>query len=126
MRATSTLSILLVVLTGCSRGTPPAPEASHDAEAARTALVAVLDAWKKGEAKALAKRNPPIRFFDDDLVAGLRLADYEIEEPDLPIKLHEDVAVILELRDAKGKGVRREARYQVGTDPTLSVLRSDR
>jgi hypothetical protein len=63
---------------------------------------------------------------DDDLLSGLRLSEYEIEEPDQPVKLHQDVSVILEMRDARGKRVRREARYQVGTDPTLSVLRSDR
>ena len=92
----------------------------------RSALVAALDAWKKGEAKSLTKRKPPIRFVDDDLLAGLRLSDYEIDEPDLPVKLHQDVSVRLSLRDARGKSIQREARYQVGTDPTLSVLRSDR
>jgi hypothetical protein len=57
---------------------------------------------------------------DDDLLSGLRLSEYEIEEPDQPVKLHQDVSVIHEMRDARGKRVRREARYQVGTDPTLS------
>jgi hypothetical protein len=34
--------------------------------------------------------------------------------------------VILALRDALDKRVRREARYQIGTSPSLAVLRSDR
>jgi hypothetical protein len=120
------LFVLLFVTAGCSgRGEPPV-ETRYDPEQARTALIAALDAWKKGEGKSLSKRNPPIRFVDDDLLAGLRLSDYEIEEPDLPFKPHKDVSVILALRDARGKSVRREARYQVGTDPTLAVLRSDR
>jgi hypothetical protein len=101
-------------------------DVAFDPEQARTTLVTALDAWKKGEAKSLSKRKPPIRFEDDDLLTGLRLAEYEIEEPDRPIKLHEDVGVILELRDAKGRNVHREARYQVGLEPGLSVLRSDR
>jgi hypothetical protein len=125
MRAYRMLPVLLAVVTGCSGSSRPASEAPYDSEQARAALIAALDAWKKGEAKSLTKRNPPIRFADDDLLAGLRLSDYEIEEPDLPFKLHQDVSVILSLRDARGKSVQREARYQVGTDPTLAVLRSD-
>ena len=117
---------LLAVAAGCSGPSGPANQAPHDSEKARAALVAALDAWRKGDAKSLAKREPPIRFVDDDLVTGFKLTDYEIEEPDRPIRPHEDVAVILSLRDARGKGARREARYQVGTDPGLAVLRSDR
>jgi hypothetical protein len=117
---------MLAVMTGCSGPSAPTPEVHHDSEQASAALVAALDAWKKGDVKSLTKRNPPIRLVDDDLMAGWRLFDYEIEEPDTPIQLHKDVEVILSLRDARGKGVRREARYQVGTYPSLSVLRSDR
>jgi hypothetical protein len=125
MRPSRLLPVLLAVVSGCSGPSRPAPEAPYDSEQAKTALIAALDAWKKGEAKSLTKRDPPIRFVDDDLLAGLRLSDYEIEEPDRPFKLHQDVAVILSLRDARGQRVRREARYQVGTVPTLAVLRSD-
>jgi hypothetical protein len=56
----------------------------------------------------------------------MRLFDYEIEEPDRPLSLHENVEVILSLRDAKGKVVRRETRYQVATEPGLAVLRTGR
>src|SRR5271166_3997344 len=116
MRGYWNLPVLLAVIAGCSGCSQPAPEAPFDSERARTALIAALDAWQKGEAKSLLKRNPPIRFVDDDLLSGLRLSEYEIEEPDLPVKLHQDVSVILELRDAQGERVRREARYQVGTE----------
>jgi hypothetical protein len=125
MRTYRMLLALLFVTAGCSGGGQPAVEPRYDTEQARTALITALDAWKKGEAKSLTKRNPPIRFVDDDLLAGLRLSDYEIEEPDLPLKPHQNVSVILSLRDARGKSVRREASYQVGTEPTLAVLRSD-
>ena len=126
MRPHRLIPFLIALTVGCSTQPTPAPQVSFDPEKASTALVTALDAWKKGEAKALARRSPPIRFQDDDLLAGFRLTDYEIEEPDSPIKLHQDVAVILMLRDARGKSVRREARYQVGTEPKLTVLRSDR
>jgi hypothetical protein len=126
MRSHRILPVLLAALAGCSGSSRPQSEVPYDSEKARTALVAALDAWKKGEVKSLTKRTPPIRFVDDDLLAGLRLSDYEIEEPDIPIKRHQDVSVLLSLRDARGKSIHREARYQVGTDPNLSVLRSDR
>jgi hypothetical protein len=126
MRAHMMIATMLAVVAGCSGPSAPTPEVSHDPEQASAALVAALDAWKKGDVKSLTKRNPPIRFVDDDLLAGMRLSDYEIEEPDSPIRLHQDVEVILSLRDARGKAARREARYQVGTHPSLSVLRSDR
>jgi len=116
---------LLIVIVGCTNAPELPVELRYDSDQARTTLVTALDAWKKGEARALARRNPPIRFRDDDLVAGLRLSDYEIEEPDREIELHKDVEVILSLRDARGNVVRREARYQVATKPGLAVLRSD-
>jgi hypothetical protein len=68
--------VLLAGVTGCSEKSRPAPDGSYDSERASTALVAALDAWKKSDVKSLTKRNPPIRFVDDDLLAGFRLSDY--------------------------------------------------
>lgn len=126
MRLHPVLLGILIVTAGCARETKPVQQPPYDSSLARTTLVSALDAWKKGDARALTKRKPAIRFVDDDLLAGLRLADYEIEEPDAPIELHKDVPVILSLRDQGGKVVRREARYQVASSPGLAVLRSDR
>jgi hypothetical protein len=126
MRKSHRALAVLLVASGCSGGPGTAAAPPYDSGKARDALVASLDAWKKGQTKTLAKRRPPIRFEDDDLVRGLRLFDYEIEEPDSPITLHQNVGVILSLRDARGNAVRREATYQVATEPALAVLRSDR
>lgn len=120
------LLTLLLVTAGCSGKPGQTVAPAYDSDQAKVALAAALDAWKKGEARALLDRKPPIRFVDDDLATGMRLADYEIEEPDAPIALHQDVEVILSLRDSRGKAIRREARYQVATKPGLAVLRSDR
>jgi hypothetical protein len=122
MRMHRSVLPVLTLIAGCAR----APELGYDPDQARAALVTALDAWKKGEARSLAQRNPPIRFNDDDFMAGLRLSDYEIEEPDREIQSHKDVEVILSPRDARGMVIRREARYQVATRPGLAVLRSDR
>jgi hypothetical protein len=125
MRAKPSGFALLIILASCSGSTKPAAEGHHDPERARLALVTALDAWKRGEARALARRTPPFRFVDEDFAAGWKLADYEIEEPDAPIRRFENVAVILSLRDKGGRTVRRETTYQVTTDPALAVLRSD-
>jgi hypothetical protein len=114
-----------LLATGCSSATEPSATVRYDPERARGALIAALDAWKRGEAKGLARRDPPIRFADDDLVAGWALVDYELEEPDAPILLHKNVPVILSLRDRRGKTARRETHYQVATEPGLAVLRSE-
>jgi hypothetical protein len=125
MRAYRLLPALLFVAAGCSAGAESADQSRYDAERAKEALVTALDAWKRGDARSLARRDPPIRFVDDDLTAGWRLSDYELEEPDAPVSLHKNVPVILSLRDARGKTVRRETHYQVATEPGLAVLRSD-
>jgi hypothetical protein len=117
---------LLVIAAGCRGRVEPAAEAGYNPGAARSALIAALDAWKKGEAGKLPRRNPPVRFVDDDLVDGFRLTDYEIEDPDGPTGPHTDIEVILLLRDPLGKTVRRDAHYQVATRPSLAVLRNDR
>jgi hypothetical protein len=123
-RLLSLLPVLVVV--GCSGRDASTDQPPYDSSQARVALIAALDAWKKGEAGALPKRKPPIRFVDDDFATGMKLADYEIEEPDAPPRLHQDIEVILSLRDKGGKVLRREAKYQVATEPGLAVLRSDR
>ena len=115
----------MILVAGCARAPESPVDLPFDSQKAQATLVTVLEAWKKGEARSLAQRNPPIRFYDDDLVAGLSLSDYEIEEPDREIEIHKDVEVILSLRDARGTVIRREARYQVATKPGLAVLRSE-
>ena len=46
-------------------------------------LTTALDAWKDGTAATLAQRDPPIRFADDDCVAGRRLIAYRLEDPEV-------------------------------------------
>jgi hypothetical protein len=117
---------ILVFITGCW-GKPAADsEHPYDGDRARSTLITALDAWKKGEARKLARGKSPIRFEDDDLAAGWKLSDYEIESPDVPSDPHADVEVVLSLRDARGKATQRVARYQVATEPALAVIRSDR
>lgn len=115
--------ILIAAAVGCSGGAQDA--ADSDSQKARSSLFTALDAWKKGEAKTLTDRDPPIQFVDRDYTAGMRLSNYAIQEPDRPIALDQDIPVTLSLRDARGKTIRHVATYRVTTSPTLAVQRSD-
>jgi len=100
--------------------------ADFDTDAARKTLTDALDAWKEGRAGGLSEASPPIRFVDDDLARGARLVDYEPSATATSIRPFENVAVTLTLEDRTGKAVKKRVSYQVGLEPTLTVLRSDR
>lgn len=116
-------AILLLLLSGC--GQQWEKNSEDDRELARETLIAALDAWQAGNAAALSKRDPPIRFSDDEQLAGLKLTDYEFIDEAAPIDPFRDVEVELTLRDARGETLQKVAKYQVGLDPSLTVLRSD-
>lgn len=112
----------LVLAAGCSSG-PPMPH--YDSKQAEETLLAALDAWKAGQAGALGRRHPPVRFEDEDWRGGLQLADYRLKQPSGPVRAFEDVEVVLVLRDRRGATVEKTVAYQVALAPGLAVLRSD-
>lgn len=120
--SSSLLAILLLSAAGCPSPNPLSPYNSNQAE---ETLVLVLDAWKQGQAGALAKRKSPIRFEDEDYRNGSRLADYRIEKREMPLRPFNDVRVALSLRDRKGRKINKTVAYQIKTAPNLAVLRSD-
>ena len=113
---------ILVATLGCS---PKSPHQTEDSARAKYILVTALDAWREGKTKSLAARNPPIRFADDEQIAGMELVDYEFEDESAPIQPFQNVTVILSLKDKQGQTTQKNARYQIGVDPVLTVLRSD-
>ncbi len=115
------LAIFLAVV-GCST---KSPKQAEDSARAKYVLITALDAWRAGKTKSLATRNPPIRFADDDQIAGTELIDYEFEDEAAPIQPFQNVTVILSLKDKQGQTTQKNAKYQVGVDPRLTVLRSD-
>lgn len=110
-------------LAGCSR--LPQPASTYDSAAAKRSLVASLDAWKDGKLASLDQQMPPIRFVDDDQIAGLELDDYRLNEPEDAVRPHQGVVVELFVRKKGGSLVRRRAEYQVSLWPSVSVLRAD-
>ncbi len=123
MNSVGMFVVALVAAVGCGN-TFRATSDDHS-ERARVTLKTALDAWQLGKTVELPKHNPPIRLSDDDLVAGWQLVDYVLEAPDRQIAPFQDVNVILSLRDRQGRTTRKSAKYQVGLEPHLSVLRSD-
>lgn len=115
-------SLVVVCLVGC---VPAVPETDFDSSLAREVLDTALTAWKEGKAKTLAKRNPPIRFVDEDWRAGYRLTKFELVNPDEPIQPRKGAQIQLTLTDRSGKTTTRPAEYQITLTPNLAVLRSD-
>jgi len=114
--------LLLLLTTGCSSNPPATP---YDSEQAREVLVQALEAWKQGEAHALATRHPPIRFEDDDYRTGTQLIGFRLPHRDEPLRPFEDVEVVLTLRNRQGATVEKTVVYQVALEPALAVLRND-
>ncbi len=92
----------------------------------RAVLQTVLDAWKEGQTpEALAKRTPSIHVSDGDWMTGLRLQSYEADADGRLIGSDVNYNVVLELKTAKGKVIKKTAVYAVTTHPQLLVLRQD-
>lgn len=123
IRLTCGLLIGLIGVCGCQQGTTNLVD--QDPELAREVLETVLQAWKAGQVSGLSKRSPPIRFSDDDQLAGAQLLGFEFEDETIPILPFQSVKVELDLRTPQGQLINKTVEYQVGVDPVLTVLRSD-
>jgi hypothetical protein len=123
-RARLAAPLLLAALAGCAaQATEPTPA---DPARAREALAAVLDAWKAGEPHdAPARRPDPIRVADEDWLAGLRLLDYHLGEPEPTAGSSLHLPATLTLQGPRGKPVRRQVVYDVALAPAPMVVRQD-
>ena len=117
--------LALLTLIGCWGGTLPPGLANYDPQQARETLTTALDAWKAGQAGQLSRRTPAIQFVDDDLVAGCRLLDYELLDPEQSARPFESVRVQLRLRDRRGREWTREVGYQIILQPVRAIVRGD-
>jgi hypothetical protein len=115
---------LVAVTSGCS-GSVTKVDEEYDAELARETLIAALDAWKAGNLQALVTLPSPIRFADDDLIAGFRLVDYQLDQPSAKTRPFRGVTVTLTLCQDNGQSVIRMVQYQIALLPRRAVLRSD-
>jgi hypothetical protein len=123
-RRSSWLGSVLIMVLGCG-GCGQSASPSDQIEG-RKALQAVLDAWKRGEKPAaLARQAPPIHVSDGDWMSGLRLQGYQADDGGKLVGSDVNFNVVLKLKTAKGKVVKKAAVYAVTTYPQLLVLRQD-
>ena len=116
-----TLATAGPLLSGCSG---PGRAAPVDAPRAREALRTALEGWKRGDTiDALKSGSPPIVAQDFDWMAGQRLVAYEVTGDGKDDDANLRIPVRLTLRTAKGKEVRKDVSYVVGTSPAVTVFR---
>jgi len=122
MHRKSFLLVGVLLAAGCwsKPALPP-----YNSQRAEEILVLALDAWKQGRVGALARRDPPVRFEDDDYRNGLRLTDYRLPQRRRPIQPFDDVQVTLLLRNRWGNKVEKAVVYQIMLTPDPAVLRND-
>jgi hypothetical protein len=121
---TAALALFFLLLGGGCGGDSVRPTA--DKGQALQILQQALDAWKAGNAKDLARAQPPVRLTDPDEAAGAQLDDYKIDGDPKVIGPVTDVPVEISLTDArKQKRTGIKTVYQVATSPGLVVLRND-
>lgn len=117
--------LLALLFAGCGEVSASRPA---DPEAARTALRDVLDSWQRGDAHAAPAARPnPIRVADEDWLAGTKLVSYKVDDrkADSPTDALLRCPVVLTLRNAQGRTVKKRVVYEVSTDPVASVIRHD-
>lgn len=120
-RAVRCLCLLLFVTSmGCRGGANSLP---LDQPQARQACTEFLTAWKDG--KKIEDLKPKIIGRDSDWAAGKKLESFEIlpEEKKHGPNLH--LTVKRTLKDEKGKTVKQDVEYVVGTSPVITVFRYD-
>ncbi len=90
---------------------------------AREACSMFLTAWKEG--KKPVDLQPQIIGRDADWETGKKLESFEVlaEQGGDTSNLH--LPVRLTLKDEKGRELKREVTYIVGTSPRISVFRAD-
>lgn len=109
---------LVVLLGGCGSRRPEA-----DVNRGRQAVVAALDSWKNKEpASKLKSLADPVEF-SDELQKIYSLVDYTLGRVDASDPEVIRYAVVLKLKDKKGKVTEREAVYSVALKNPVAVAR---
>jgi hypothetical protein len=112
-----------VLIAGCGFGENAQPA---DPTQSIKALQSVLDAWKAGEKpEDLEKLTPPIHVKDADWKGGFFLVSYKADQEGRLVGYDMNYPVVLELKDPRGKPVKKTAVYSITTRPSLLVARQE-
>jgi hypothetical protein len=115
------LTVALAADDGCRAG--PRRAALVDEELARQSLREVLETWKNGGSLEALRQNSPIVAQDMDWRTGSVLLRYEILGEGKNDDANLRCPVKLTLRDQRGREVKKQVTYIIGTDPVITVFR---
>jgi hypothetical protein len=126
MRLRYTLPLVALALGGC--GEPKPPPMAGTPESTREVLVAALDGWKAGKSfRELQNGSPPVVFVDDDLNAGVKLLDYQIEGEPGVFGTGYSYVVTLTVEPRGGRGpTKKKVAYTAVSEPNRAVSREER
>jgi hypothetical protein len=111
----------LLFAGGCNSGGLTIDETS-----AMEALTKFLDTWQNGGAiESLQSENPSIVGSDFNWKEGATLESYTVVKEVYNDGTNLDVLVELNLKAADGAASTVQALYKVGTEPVITVFRSD-
>ena len=117
------LCLLLGLLAGC--GTPEEIKPQGDADAAKAALQAALDAWKAGKPPAESQTAPALVWTDEDWKAGAKLSDYHLVGDPEQSGGHWRVFADLTLEEKGKKSAPTRVCYGVTLGEPTVIIRSD-
>jgi hypothetical protein len=118
-------TLLLVAFLAVGCGGPSLQEPAESTQA-RQALCAALDAWQRGEQlDSLRAASPAVHVKDPDWPAGFRLMNYQVAADGDRLGIDLRYRVALTLKDPRGRTIRRNTTYMVGTSPVCTVVRHD-
>lgn len=117
-------SALLMIAGGC--GPSGAAGLSIDKTTGMEALTTFLDTWKSGGTiDSLKSKSPAIEGSDFNWNDGATLESYEVVKEVRNDGANIDVLVELNITDKEGAASTVQATYTVGTEPVITVVRSD-
>jgi hypothetical protein len=90
---------------------------------ARQLLHEVLETWKNGGSLEALRQESPIVAQDMEWRTGSALLDYEIVGEGKNDDANLRCPVKLTVRDKRGRVVKKQVTYIIGTDPVITVFR---
>lgn len=120
-RVTYICTCMLVLLTfvGCSSSPQPS-----NSQTALQSLEKMLETWKTGGTAAdLKTAQPSVIAVDDDWERKATLVAYQVQPNPFDDGVNLHYTVQLTLKNAKGKEVKKEQVYVVGTNPVITIFR---
>jgi|JI9StandDraft_1071089.scaffolds.fasta_scaffold05823_2 hypothetical protein len=114
-----TCMFVLLTFVGCSGAPRPS-----NSQTALQSLEKMLETWKTGGTAAdLKTGQPSVIAVDDDWERKATLIAYQVQPNPFDDGVNLHYTVQLTLKNAKGKEVKKEQVYIVGTNPVITIFR---